>query len=1311
MITSPFTQPIFNFRNPSERKEARPENDGRKVIMAPYFLTDKQIKSLSVAIPEVKFLPKFGAESHAHACCALERAYVENEMCFYLFRLCENRNGSLATLEKKANTDPTNFRIVDVGGSVYRHQAYRRQYMHTCMPLLDQFDYNRQVGKCGVAAPSCRCAAPDCPHILGDSETRPADATMSVHVYTLSRRDILSMCLATTTGTHLGAFHVFNEAYGMRGSMYGGEAKWQINPVDDTIAFWPSGGSGYNHAFPSWLYSDNYYQNGPHAMEWSVHRHVGYTYIYRFTLCGIRPPRVIPPCPFVSRITNPNDWGDLTFKPPSNDKRAVHTLMTVEHKTVARIISFGPYAVTVGTDNQMYWTPKEFVDELILFAAGLPRDVALYSTLVQHGKQRLNHYEIPTSEKAAAVLCAAHVGYTATLQLENALMAQTLEESHWDLQRHKKTAKMVSPAIGPADMMYYCACAFLAIAALIIAVPFIYRSVAVLWMLVQAWWQLAAPTAHSGLAFYLLYPWASYLMRFGFQFDTTGLIDHASLFAFAAASCVLASYPVTLPLALIVCFPFYEEMCRRVYRTGWYFSMAVPISEIYARGPGSNMLVHAVAPFMDFSSASLLHILHNGLVYCVHLSTGTPLGHTSEPFFASMWVNANPLFVAMFFLALAFVLFTKAHLSRGKARLRFRARGLNDEPWQHRYGYSPPTTDYSTMCDITSRSELKTARAGSRIELPEFVHTGEKANSSQALGPLIAGFVPRIYASNIENEKRALINRQMMVPPGIKYPYANLIHAWVHFYFDDIFPGWKTVAPFQRKAWCKGQKDCAQLENAYSQLASHPGFYRQLFRRSIFVKREPKNCDSLVGREEGDPRNITSALPHYRVLTGPWVAAFQSSLKKIWNIRHFITFACGIAADDLGHWVHSIERTHEFADCDASRFDASLTNAHLELELSIMKRFGADDIHVMPGYPTVYELVNCMSNVSGFSHHGIWFLAHGTRKSGDGWTTPNNTLHTGCFDALFAICHALGTTPRDIASRQLGPVAPQTLDLGGLSSDVKDKATPQVRSSPLSQYPVRILAGGDDLLTAFLPKPAYRAPPQPSLAQVSTRSLLLDPIDAKDSTPPGRSLEHVHIPFTTVKDEKELASMFYASPERKAEHPDWEAYGLAYGLRKKINVRGANLLEFYSCRAWPVNHPMGRVLGPKPGRVLSKFLVTCDKPDNLEDHEYIRGVLASVQHAWHHVPVLRVVWAVFCQRYGSGSSKYVAPPPEWALSFTQSYDVDEVRAAYMFQSIYGVPMRMVEKHVYDLYQVAKVGQAIDSPLLRRLAEVDAPIDA
>jgi hypothetical protein len=122
-------------------------------------------------------------------------------------------------------------------------------------------------------------------------------------------------------------------------------------------------------------------------------------------------------------------------------------------------------------------------------------------------------------------------------------------------------------------------------------------------------------------------------------------------------------------------------------------------------------------------------------------------------------------------------------------------------------------------------------------------------------------------------------------------------------------------------------------------------------------------------------------------------------------------------------------------------------------------------------------------------------------------------------------------------------------------------------------------------------------------------------------------------------------------------------------------------------------------------------LVTCDKPESLEDHEYIRGVLASVQHAWHHVPVLRVVWAVYCQRYGNGSSKYVAPPPEWALSFVQSYDADEVRAAYMFQSIYGLPMRMVEKHVYDLYQVAKVGQAIDSPLLRRLVEVDAPIDA
>jgi hypothetical protein len=310
-------------------------------------------------------------------------------------------------------------------------------------------------------------------------------------------------------------------------------------------------------------------------------------------------------------------------------------------------------------------------------------------------------------------------------------------------------------------------------------------------------------------------------------------------------------------------------------------------------------------------------------------------------------------------------------------------------------------------------------------------------------------------------------------------------------------------------------------------------------------------------------------------------------------------------------------------------------------------------------------------------------MAHGRRKSGDGVTSVNNTLHTGGFDALFAYCMATSTTPKQL-----------------LASKTDNHP-----------YNCQIWAGGDDLLIAHLNQSGYRAPPIPKWWDAHSQLLGPAACEIKDLAGTGLGLLNVHVPLPEVKRTHELARMYESGKlDEKAKHPDWTAYGVAYGLKKKANIRDIDRLEFYSCRAWPVTGMRGRVLGPKPGRVLSKFLVTCDKPDNLSDHEYVRGVLASVQHSWHHVPILRIVWALFSDRYGPGPSKYV-PPMEWHLVATTSYDMDETRAAYMFYQIYGLSLKATEQHILDLYKVAKAGQTIDSPILRKIVECDAPIDA
>jgi len=191
------------------------------------------------------------------------------------------------------------------------------------------------------------------------------------------------------------------------------------------------------------------------------------------------------------------------------------------------------------------------------------------------------------------------------------------------------------------------------------------------------------------------------------------------------------------------------------------------------------------------------------------------------------------------------------------------------------------------------------------------------------------------------------------------------------------------------------------------------------------VKREKLHKSFVGDFEDYDPRIIQGATDEANVLTGPTIFSIAKHIAKIWHSKHVITYASGMNAYQLGHWVDSHKRhqrnpTYPLED-DAWRYDSTIGVFALLFEFSLYERMHAT--------PECMKMLYAQLDTLGYTRSGIQYTVQGRRKSGDPNTTLGNTLVNGLshlFEfALHMANHSddydtvLDVDPRDVPMRAI----------------------------------------------------------------------------------------------------------------------------------------------------------------------------------------------------------------------------------------------------------------------------------------------------
>lgn len=1287
---------------PVEEKKAK-----RSYFAVPWYISMLQQTLLEKTFPEIDIVPLQSGPFHHHVCLAVERYYAGNLMQYTLYKLAESRAGDLRTP-----------RLVDVGGNARVHAHYKRHYVHTCAPILDEQDPVRHYTVCKAATSTCQCVAPKCVHITGnthwlqadngaipdgkDSKSSPppapaevilpADATMSLHVYTLSALDILLMVASTTTATHFAAVHTFDDLTCLRGAMYGGEGRWSYSAADNLLTMHVEGGSGYSHTAPVWMYRDSYYEHTDEkghrfAMTWNIWRKVGYTTIYAFHLCTPRnhPSKGQNARDLGECLLNPRDWGSVDLSPAYTRNLPKHTRIILEKARIASVQSLGPIAVATRIDQTEFVCPKGLVGDLAFFVMGMPRDAAAFQAVLQKAKMLLKDVQMTAEEKATCALYSAHLAFTATVEEENNLMQATIEDNRWELQRHRRTTAMADSAITPTILGTYALIAALVLLAAAIVIPVgfvVIRLVARLafYYITQALGEIVALAPLRVNAFMLTlaacFAMVNWLIRYAFDPDDPWVQPTITALAIAFTVRAAASpFWSNWTIHTTILGPIAEELLRRSLLPWFVF----PILEAEsATGFILRFIAHFWLSIMPLRAAIPAHILWNTLTVMAGGADAlqVPLGLLALAALCAACVHGAVRLVR-------WVLSTERE-RRAWQRRRWRPLPTRRaEAWPTQYGMSPLVEGpMPPLPDITADRPLMAIRKGNTVELPDEFFTDTKDAVTFFYGLASATRTPRVHATNTQNEVTSLCNRALSPQLGISHAYGTLFAGFVAHYFDDLFYGHADhypIKPIDLQTWISMQKDAPTLREQAKRLAQQPDAQNHWFKRATFTKRELLLTDGVDGREEKDPRNITSALPAWRLQVGPWCCAFQRFLKTIWNLQYYIVFVCGHSAEDVGNWITIMDSTRRsFRDEDVSRFDRSLVTIHLEVELYVWKRMGAK-LHAPHGI-SVYELQNCMTNTVGRGRMGTIYKQLETRHSGDAATSCNNSIHTG-LGFVFDWCMATRSTPTMLRKWHEESFAKRV---------------------PAAWPAMSILCCGDDQLVAYVPAAQYYGPPEPLLDEID--ELKAQGCVEHKQKQVGLGLLGVHVPIPD--------SMPNYKPGDRAKSFDAVQFAALRGFSSKSNVRAdCSQSEFCSSRPYPVEGG-SLVMGPKIGRALPKFLATCDLPANIDRDSFVIGVLASTRRAFAHVPVLRVVHEVLSHRYAKVSAKkpYTPAGAEWRFSAAYEHKLDEGKAAVQFETLYGLSMAAVESHVRELFTTTPLGNVYRSPLIQRIEEVDAPVD-
>lgn len=272
----------------------------------------------------------------------------------------------------------------------------------------------------------------------------------------------------------------------------------------------------------------------------------------------------------------------------------------------------------------------------------------------------------------------------------------------------------------------------------------------------------------------------------------------------------------------------------------------------------------------------------------------------------------------------------------------------------------------------------------------------------EQVGPADSDYRPRVFENNLANQQAAVDARVLAATPEPDAEYLADYIKFVKNNADTLFGKACRIEPIPFDEYLRNSNAStavkATLQRTWDRLqaegidaSSDVGANVKAWTtRKAFTKEEFTNHRTPFGITEKAPRLIQGATPEFICLVGPWFAAFQGRLKKVWGAEAAITFASGLPADVLASKLN-IEGRSVFDD-DVSAFDASFVYDLLMLEVWMAKRYCA---------PTAtLQLLTANCNVHGITSHGLKYSRDGCRCSGDPGTSCNNSWQNGCMHAF-----------------------------------------------------------------------------------------------------------------------------------------------------------------------------------------------------------------------------------------------------------------------------------------------------------------------
>jgi len=269
------------------------------------------------------------------------------------------------------------------------------------------------------------------------------------------------------------------------------------------------------------------------------------------------------------------------------------------------------------------------------------------------------------------------------------------------------------------------------------------------------------------------------------------------------------------------------------------------------------------------------------------------------------------------------------------------------------------------------------------------------------VGCTVDGYEPVAYAPNASNELNAVMNRVVVGTPEVDVHYMRGFIRFVKNNVHVFFPGiaGTRIEPYSFTSWIESSNASAaakrRITQAYASfVASGHSIYQRVSKRLAkkwtkrkgFVKVENNLYRSPAGISSKAPRLIQAATDEYLFVVGPWVAAFQSRLKEVWNPGFPICFTSGVAAHRCANMI--MRHSGQIFEDDVSSYDSSISFELAQLELWLFTYFGAPKLAAQLKHENIYT--------NGITFSGIQYRVPGTRKSGD----PDTSLMNSILNAL-----------------------------------------------------------------------------------------------------------------------------------------------------------------------------------------------------------------------------------------------------------------------------------------------------------------------